>query len=531
MPRNVALTLASFAIAFFGCKASGMAVPVAPHAPFMLIVPYFKVVGDIRGSNGVSVYNVNPASGAITLVPGSPFASGKDPTAAATAPGGGFAYVVNKGSNTISAYDIDAGTGAFTAVAGSPFGLNYSAYGPMNITIDPAGKYAYVVSDIGVSAFSIDDSTGALKSVPGSPFAAGSDGFGTVSVAVDPADRFAYVLNYFANTFSPYAIGPTGALTLVDSPLAAGQNSNDMDAFRAVTIDPKGTFAYVTGSCCVNVYPIDATSGTLAAPAHLRFGLFDQAELRGFTIDPTGRFAYAIDDSRVYAYTIEAATGKLKALGNWAFASGNYGDPYGITIEPTGKFAYVLDRGSNLSAPAIFAYRIDPAGRLAALAHSPFAVATSTSDPIARWFNAGRCAAFERGAWTGAAPPVVKRDSEGVTFQRVSGATGNYFYDPKNGWALHYPVTDSGGTLTLRTSGPPPADVAKVDLSKLHTASGIKLGSSAATVSGLLGMPKIVTGCGVRRYVYLRNRDGEETSLQFTIANGRVTEIFEDFGG
>jgi hypothetical protein len=29
----------------------------------------------------------------------------------------------------------------------------------------------------------------------------------------------------------------------------------------------------------------------------------------------------------------------------------------------------------------------------------------------------------------------------------------------------------------------------------------------------------------------LRNRDGEPTSLEFTIDDGRVIEIFEDFGG
>jgi hypothetical protein len=68
-------------------------------------------------------------------------------------------------------------------------------------------------------------------------------------------------------------------------------------------------------------------------------------------------------------------------------------------------------------------------------------------------------------------------------------------------------------------------------LSHLHTASGIKLGSSSAEVVSLLGKPKIVNACGLQRYIYLRNREGEPTSLQFTIGNGRVTEIFEDFGG
>jgi 6-phosphogluconolactonase len=529
--RNLAAALSALAMLLAGYKAGATTMP-GGH-PSVVIVPYLTVAGGVLRSNSVSVYKIDAATGALTLAPGSPFAAGTNPGANAIAPGGKFAYVANKGSNNISAYKLNAMTGALTPVAGSPFATDYSPDGPDALTIDPTGKYAYVVSGAGVSAFSIDPTTGALAPVPGAPFATDkSDGFGTASVAVDPSGRFAYVLNFFRNTIATYMIDATGGLTLVGTPLDAGQNNNQPGSFKSVTIEPKGTFAYVTSPCCVLVYPIDATTGALGPPAHLGVSPPGDAGPNGFAIDPTGKFAYVVVGSRVNAYTL-AANGTLKAVAgrNFAVHAGTY--PTGVTIDPAGTFAYVLNPGSGSTATTIAAFRIDAStGALAPLAHSPFTAAANTTDPIARWFNTGRCAAFDEEVQTGAqTPPLAKRDSDGVMFDRVTASTRGYAYDPKNHFALRYPNTDSEGTFTLRVSGPPPAGVALRDLSRLHTASGITLGTRAETVVSLLGKPKIVTGCGLQRYVYMRSLEGEPTSLQFTIAGGKVTELFEDFGG
>jgi 6-phosphogluconolactonase (cycloisomerase 2 family) len=530
--RNLPATLGALAIVLVGCNGNGTAAPIARHAPFVLIVPYFSVVGDIRGSNSVSVYKVDPATGGLTLAPGSPFATGKDPTADALASGGRFAYVVNKGSNNVSAYKINPRTGALTRVANSPFAVDYSSSGPNGIVVDPTGKYAYVTSDAGVTAFSINMTTGALARVPGSPFAAGRSEFGTAAIAVEPLGRFAYVLNTFDNSISVYSIDERGALKRTRSPLDAGQNSNDPGAFASATVEPNGKFLYVTGSCCLYVYAIDAGTGALAIRAHLWLSKPGDLGPTGFTIDPTSAYAYAVVGSNVNAYKIDT-TGTLKAVGGGKFAVHAGTGPYGVTIDPTGKYAYVFDRGSRVAAPTIFAYRIDAStGELTALARSPFVVADNETDPIARWFNAGRCAAFNEMLWTDAhPPPLVKPGSDGVIQDRVTATSRGYFYDPRSRFALHYPNTDSAGTFTLRLSGPPPPGVPRHDLSKLQTASGIKLGTGADTVVRLLGAPKIIKGCGLQRYVYLRNRDGEPTSLEFTIRDGRVIEIFEDFGG
>jgi DNA-binding beta-propeller fold protein YncE len=529
--RKLSAALAALSIALCGC-ASGRANTATQRPPSLLLVPYFTVVGDVWSSKSVLVYKVDAATGNLALATGSPFTAGSDPTSAAFARSGPFAYVINKDSGSISGYDVDSTTAALKPVPSSPFALDYSSFGPSGIVVDPAGTFVYVASDAGVSALSIDPATGALARIPGSPFGTvRSDGFGTASIAIDPSDRHAYVLNYFRNTVSAYTIDAGGALKPAGSPLDAGQNSNDPGALSNVTIDPKGRFAYVTANCCLYVYAIDAASGALTPSAHVSLGEPGEFAIEGFAIDPSGRFAYALNDSRVYAYGIDGATGKLTTLDSRGADAG--AEPYYVTVDPAGAFAYVFDRGSPTAAMKIYAYRIDSAtGRLTPLARSPFAVAAGLTDPVARWFNAGVCAKFTGTLWNDAhPPPVSKRDSESLVVDRDIPAMVHYFYDPARRVAVHYSVNDSGGTITLRTSGGPPASVARRDLSALRTTSGIKIGSSAAMVVGALGEPKIVAGCYQQKYVYLQSGFGEPLALEFTITRGRVTEISEELGG
>src|SRR2546425_661260 len=102
-----------------------------------------------------------------------------------------FAYVANANSNNVSGDTIDAATGALTDIPGSPFATTGA---PQSLAVDPAGRFAYVAqtNTNDVSAYTIDATTGALTVIPGSPFTAGC---GPTSVAVDPAGKFAYVAN------------------------------------------------------------------------------------------------------------------------------------------------------------------------------------------------------------------------------------------------------------------------------------------------------------------------------------------------
>ena len=96
---------------------------------------------------------------------------------------GKFAYVANEMSNNVSGYTINPTTGALTAISGSPFPL-FPGIRPFSVTADPTGKFVYVANfnSDNVSGFAIDPSTGALTAISGSPFAAG-DGPRFVAVA------------------------------------------------------------------------------------------------------------------------------------------------------------------------------------------------------------------------------------------------------------------------------------------------------------------------------------------------------------
>ncbi len=171
-----------------------------------------------------------------------------------------FAYVANQGSNNISAYSINSATGTMAAIAGSPFAAGNR---PVAIAVDPTGHFAYVVNqmDATLSAFSIDHNSGALTEVSGSPFATG---ISPTSVAIDPRGSFVYVANGGAGSVSAYAItAASGSLTaLTGSPYAAGNSPS------AVAVDAVGGYVYVTNKAdgTFSAFEIEAGAGVLAAP-------------------------------------------------------------------------------------------------------------------------------------------------------------------------------------------------------------------------------------------------------------------------
>ena len=72
------------------------------------------------GTDG-NLYSINPSTGALTALAGSPFAAGNGPFPAVTDPSGHFLYIGNYNESTVSAFMIDPISGALTAVPGSPF--------------------------------------------------------------------------------------------------------------------------------------------------------------------------------------------------------------------------------------------------------------------------------------------------------------------------------------------------------------------------------------------------------------------------
>ena len=286
-------------------------------------------------------------------------------------PTGKFAYVVSGGDDNILAYAIGT-DGALTTISGSPFATGSF---PSAVVADPTGKFVYVANERGhnISAYHID-AIGGLKPVTGSPFTTGS---GTVSVAVDPTGKFVYVPSHGEDDVFAFSIGADGALKPVPgSPFAAGKSP------ESIAVDPTGKFVYVgnyvdnqTAFGSISAYSIGAKGALTPVPGSPFKGALNPASV---TVDPTGRFFYAENffqgPSDISAYSI-GADGALTPVPGSPFTVGggaSFG-PQAVAVDPTGKFVYV----PNVFLDNVSVFHIGNNGALTPVTGSPFAAGSA----------------------------------------------------------------------------------------------------------------------------------------------------------
>ena len=101
--------------------------------PAMAVDPYGRFVY-LATNDGVTGYQINRSTGALTLIPGAPFAAGEFTDAVTADPTGRFLYATNEyggenqgGEGTISGYRVNQSTGELTPIPGSPFPTGYGA--------------------------------------------------------------------------------------------------------------------------------------------------------------------------------------------------------------------------------------------------------------------------------------------------------------------------------------------------------------------------------------------------------------------
>jgi 6-phosphogluconolactonase (cycloisomerase 2 family) len=250
---------------------------------FMFIVSkdvhagYLYVLNDNSGWNKIYGFDVNEATGALTLLPGFPiqtggYGSGYTPSEELVIDrSNGRLYAINGSSGNVSAYSIDPATGALTPL---PFNLQITlpaAY-LFTITVHPSGspliiagqsrvvsynitettaqqasgspyqtgtvsafssvfsrdgKYLYTGGDNGFpggtfnyfNGFSVDAATGVLTPLPGSPFDSGVSS--PVGYATDSSGRL-FMVNYYANLVQAYSLENGIPGPAYGSPFASG---------------------------------------------------------------------------------------------------------------------------------------------------------------------------------------------------------------------------------------------------------------------------------------------------------------------
>ena len=341
-----------------------------------------------EGTHTVAGFAVDPSTGALAPVPGSPFATGPYPIWVTVHPSARFAYVANYacafgvgcGStpSSLSVYSIDGGTGALTPLAGSPYTTGVGSY---QVTVDPTGRYLYVVNFFSndVSAFSINTGTGALTPVPGSPFS--TAGINPFSVVIDSTGRFLYIANAYADlTYTPGSANvgafridtDTGALASVaGSPYPAGSTSAS-----TIAISCRNLYVANSSDNTVTAFSIDPVTGALSTVAGSPFAA--PGTPSSITVDPLGRFAFVPNgaSNNISVFAIDG-TGALSPIAGSPFtATGAY--PYAASVNASGSVLYV----ANYQGGTVSAFAIGSTGTLTPVAGEPYAVGSFPVTPV-----------------------------------------------------------------------------------------------------------------------------------------------------
>ena len=326
--------------------------------------PKFAYVPNVTDNN-ISMFASDPQTGKLSVIAPPIPVGNLAPQTVAVSARGDLAFIPTAGpspttsTGLVDAYSIDPATGVLSGI-GTPLP---TGKGPSSVATDRTGRYFYVANayDGTISNFTVDVVSGAM-SANGAPTPVA---FGNpIGVAVDPTGRTLYALgvsdvevfeiNAATGSLTPSQVGyPVFGPAVVPLPATGAAQ---------ITIDPFGNFLYIPifNAKMIAVYQIDPYSGTLldSLPQQIITGRANTT----ITIDPTGRFAYTADstDNTITAYSIDPATGALAVIGAPIPVSAN---AFSITADYSGKFVYVV-----LANKSVVSYAIGTTGALTPVA-------------------------------------------------------------------------------------------------------------------------------------------------------------------
>jgi 6-phosphogluconolactonase (cycloisomerase 2 family) len=363
--------------------ASAVCMALLALAPARLVAQNFVYVNDdvLGGANTVSAFSVSP-SGALTLLPGSPFSTGGSGGASvfwsrelALSPDGRFLFAANAGSNDISVFSINKATGALTLVgAPVPTGGNDCSGISLAEAVAPTGKFLYATNPCSqnISVFSVA-SDGTLTPTSFSPVSLPS---GPVSISVRPDGRFLAVS--LSQTVGVFNIGFGGTLTPVPgSPFAISGSEEegglDYKCGGKILFGGEST----DQGTVVDVYDV-APNGSLEAIAASPFtfdsGTFDS------TVVLFSPFSQLLFVSNQLSFTITdftvASDGSLTPVSGAPFSAGisfPTGMAVGNVTDPaTGlatTFLYVVSDNNHVAV-----FSVADGGALTLVGGSPFSI-------------------------------------------------------------------------------------------------------------------------------------------------------------
>lgn len=336
---------------------------------------YVYINNNQLGTNTVMAFSVD-ANGALTPIGGSPFPTGggglQSGLLAANRMTIGtvtkFLFVANEQTNNISVFSIDLATGALTVVPGSPFPYGGTLSSDISLGVTPDNRFLFASSpgSNNITVFSIAPN-GTLIPISGSPFAAGGVPLG---IKVSPDGRFLAVALILEDAVGIFAIAPNGALTAVPgSPFPAAA----LGAVAGVDINCASSLLFgQEGSLLgtnIDVFSIGSNGALTPIPGspfnNEGIGISSSAVVLSpsdehlFVSNPGGRTGITVFNV--------AADGTLSLVPGSPFADDAFGPPATMATNEAGTLLYVYE---DIGAVSVF--RIAADGKLTPVPGSPF---------------------------------------------------------------------------------------------------------------------------------------------------------------
>jgi 6-phosphogluconolactonase (cycloisomerase 2 family) len=329
--------------------------------------------------NSIAGYSV-AVDGTLTALSGSPTLTGglganaacSSVNRLALSAGNNLLFVSNGGDQTISAFQIDPASGALTPVAGSPFasGLTLDACSGISLSATPDGRFLMASSNGQIATFGIR-AGGVLSPL----FTAANPVVPNASMKISANGQFLAVSN--GSSASVFAINPDGSLTAVaGSPFAetgtgslAGLDFNSTSGLLyGAEASPTAAFA--------DTWTVGA-NGALAAIAGSPFST-TAINSNVVLLSPNDAFLFASNSgsASVNSFSV-AAGGGLTSLGAFG-SSASLHAPVGMATDRSGSLLYVADDTFGVAV-----FRIDGAGSLTQLGDVAITGAGQVQDLVA----------------------------------------------------------------------------------------------------------------------------------------------------
>jgi 6-phosphogluconolactonase len=369
---------------------------------------FVYVNNNVDGANSVSAFCVG-TGGALTAVAGSPFATGGSSSGfgyygsnsiTATVIGN-YLFASDDESNDIAAFSINTTTGALTPVPGSPFAYGSegeSNPGGISLAVTPNGKFLYA----GDSGNTVNETTtgdlwgfsiganGALTSLQGSPFASFPSPGVPDGINVTRDGNYLAVALDGELAVAMYSVGANGALTVVEgSPFATGGSANGM-AYAESNCSSNLLFGsqYSTGVASISVQTI--SSGALApiTSSPFTFGSSTGTDSNFGILSPNDEFLFVSNQlSNTIMSLAVASGGSLSQVAGSPFCntsntancvpSSSVGPmvPIQLATNQAGTLLYVANANTSDDESidnTVSAFSIGSNGALTLLSGSPF---------------------------------------------------------------------------------------------------------------------------------------------------------------